>query len=74
MDNNKHTTLQNQYLPNARTGYSPDKHSLVSESPTGADTKLPNTVTDDIAVNNIACAEFDYTEHAYVDSQLDTNP
>lgn len=74
MDKSKHETLKNQYLPNARTGYSPDKHSLISESPTGVDTKLPNTVTDDVVVNNIACAEFDYTEQAYVDSKLNENP
>lgn len=56
------------YAPDLRTGYSPSKHSLISkgkiEKP---DTKLPNTVTDDIAVNNISYSEFDYTEQPDLD-------
>lgn len=50
-----------KYLPKERTGYSPSKNDLVSSSPEGVETKLANTVTDNIAVNNIASMEFDYT-------------
>lgn len=73
MDKNKHETLKDQYLPRARTGYSPNKEDLVSHSPEGVNTPLPNTVTDDIVVNNIAYSEFDYTEQDYIDSDLNTN-
>lgn len=51
------------YLPSLKTGYAPSKEALVSYAPDGSSTKLPNTVTDPIAVNNIANAEFDNTEH-----------
>ena len=51
------------YLPQYRTGYAPEPHTLIShgkvEEPS---TMLPNTVEDPIVVNNISNAEFDYTE------------
>lgn len=56
------------YTPDLRTGYSPSKESLISKGKIeGPDTKLPNTVTDDIAVNNISYSEFDYTEQPELD-------
>lgn len=60
------------YLPHERAGYEPAPHYLVSKSPRGVNTKLPSTVEDDIAANNIACMEFDYTEQPYYDSEEDT--
>ena len=58
---------KNVYLPDERTGYAPEPHSLISHGKIEApSTMLPNTVEDDIVVNNISNAEFDYTE------QLDT--
>lgn len=74
MSINKNQCTSNEYLPNARTGYKPEAHSLESNSPEGITSKLPSPVEDDIAVNNIACQEFDYTEKSYVDSILETNP
>ena len=51
------------YLPEHRTGYAPEPHSLIShgkiEEPSSP---LPSTVEDPIVVNNISNAEFDYTE------------
>ncbi|GAB6168332.1 hypothetical protein JCM1393_07920 [Clostridium carnis] len=68
---NKHKT----YTPSERTGYAPKAHSLESlGSKNQGSTSLPNTVTDDIAVNNIVTAEFDYTEHNDVDKDLNVNP
>lgn len=61
MSTNKDKT--NIYLPKMRTGYAPEAHSLIShgkvEEPSSP---LPSTVEDDIVVNNISNAEFDYTE------------
>ena len=74
MSHTKVPFCKNQYLPTVRTGYSPAPHDLISSSPSGDDTLLPNTVTDDIVVNNIASAEFDYTEKSYIDSGLNLNP
>ena len=49
------------YPPNDRTFLKPTKHELCSKSKDGSDSvKLPSPVTDDIVVNNIANAEFDY--------------
>ncbi|MCR1950627.1 MULTISPECIES: hypothetical protein [unclassified Clostridium] len=62
------------YLPNERTGYAPEKHSLVSHGKVeGPSSPLPSTVEDDIVVNNIAYMEFDYTEQPEVDLEIDTN-
>ncbi|MGL5085846.1 MAG: hypothetical protein ACRC68_09065 [Clostridium sp.] len=58
---------KNVYLPSVKTEYKPSKKALVSYAPDGSSTKLPNTVTDPIVVNNIANAEFDNTEHLDVD-------
>lgn len=56
------------YTPDLRTGYSPSKHDLISKGKIKKpDTLLPNTVTDDIAVNNISYSEFDYTEQPELD-------
>ena len=56
-------TKSNVYLPKMRTGYAPEPHTLIShgkiEEPSSP---LPSTVEDDIVVNNISNAEFDYTE------------
>lgn len=52
----------NSYLPRARTDYAPESHSLESCSPDGTVCKLPSTVLNDIVVNNISTAEFDYTQ------------
>lgn len=62
------------YLPSEKTGYAPTKSDLVSYAPDGSFTKLPNTVTDPIVVNNIVNAEFDNTEHFDVDKDLNVNP
>lgn len=62
------------YLPSIKTGYAPNKEALVSYSSDGSSTKLPNTVTDDIVVNNIITAEFDNTEHIDIDKDLNVNP
>lgn len=56
------------YLPNDRTGYAPEKHSLISHGKTDSEpSSLPSTVTDDIVVNNISYGEFDYTEQPELD-------
>lgn len=53
----------NVYLPNERTNYKPSSNALNSQGSEGkGSTKLPSTVEDDIVVNNISSAEFDYTE------------
>ena len=50
------------YPPNDRTFLKPKSYELYSKSKDGDDSvKLPNPVTDDIVVNNIVTAEFDYT-------------
>lgn len=50
------------HLPNHKTSYCPSKKDLISYAPDGSFTRLPSTVTDPIAVNNIANVEFDATE------------
>jgi len=62
------------YLPREKTNYSPAKKDLISYASDGSFTKLPNTVTDPIAVNNIANVEFDNTEHLDIDKDLNVNP
>lgn len=62
------------YLPSEKTGYTQTKDDLVSYAPDGSFTKLTNTVTDPIVVNNIANVEFDNTEHFDVDKDLNVNP
>lgn len=59
------------YLPSLKTNYTPSKESLVSYAPDGSSTKLPNTVTDPIVVNNIANVEFDNTEHLDVGEDIE---
>lgn len=61
------------YLPNVRTGYKPEAHSLVSHGKCSGATKLPDPIEDPIVVNNIANAEFDYTERMDVDKDLNVN-
>ncbi len=57
-ENNK-----NSYLPEQRTGYAPEPHTLISHGKIeGPSSPLPSTVEDPIVVNNISNAEFDYTE------------
>lgn len=56
------------HLPNHKTNYSPTKKDLISYAPDGSFTRLPSTVTDPIAVNNIATMEFDSTEKLDDDS------
>ncbi|WP_066890317.1 hypothetical protein [Clostridium nigeriense] len=59
---------KNVYLPDERTGYAPEPHSLISHGKIEApSTMLPNTVEDDIVVNNISYMEFDYTEQPELD-------
>lgn len=58
------------YLPSEKTGYAPTKEDLVSYAPDGSSTKLPNTVTDPIVVNNIANVEFDNTEHFDINEDI----
>ncbi|MEG1287304.1 MAG: hypothetical protein RSD13_04525 [Clostridium sp.] len=65
---------KNAYLPSEKTGYAPSKEDLVSYASDGSFTKLTNTVTDPIVVNNIVNAEFDNTEHFDVDKDLNVNP
>lgn len=55
------------YLPEVRDILAPDKHDLISKSPEGTDTPLISHVDDDIAVNNIAWQEFDYTQPLFKD-------
>ncbi|MCI6691843.1 MULTISPECIES: hypothetical protein [unclassified Clostridium] len=58
IENNK-----NAYLPEERTGYAPEPHTLISHGKLeGPSSPLPSTVEDPIVVNNISNAEFDYTE------------
>ncbi|MGL4772351.1 MAG: hypothetical protein ACRC2K_02195 [Clostridium sp.] len=45
------------YLPKDRTDFYPTESELISNN-----TNLPNPAVDPIVVNNIAQAEFDYTE------------
>lgn len=64
----KVTNKKNVYLPDERTGYSPEAHSLISHGKIeGPSSMLPNTVEDDIVVNNISNMEFDYTEQPELD-------
>lgn len=51
------------YLPKVRTSYHPTQSEIKSYAPNGDSTPLPNPAVDDIAVNNIAGQEFDYTEN-----------
>lgn len=64
---NKNKNNNKEYAPKERTYYKPTSEDLISKSPDGFDTILPNTVTDDIVVNNIAYQEFDYTEDMFND-------
>ena len=55
------TEKNKPYLPHLRSWYEPSKESLISKSPEGIDTILPNPVEDPIVANNISYMEFDYT-------------
>jgi hypothetical protein len=58
------------YLPKKRTSYEPKQSALISYGKTEPNfTMLPNLVEDPIAVNNIANAEFDYTENLISDDE-----
>lgn len=52
----------NPYLPKMRTNYHPGEDEV--ESATGVDfpINMPNPANDNIVVNNISNAEFDYTQ------------
>ena len=54
--------IEQAYLPKMRTDYTPSDESV--ESATGVDfpINMPNPAVDPIVSNNIANAEFDYTE------------
>lgn len=60
-DDNKNA-FTNSYLPKMRTNYHPSDESV--ESATGVDfpINMPNPAVDNIVVNNISNAEFDYTQ------------
>ena len=53
------TEKNKPYLPHLRSWYEPSKESLISKSPEGIDTILPNPVEDPIVANNISYMEFD---------------
>ena len=53
------------YLPKVRKDYHPTEDEIRSYAPNGDSTPLPNPAVDDIAVNNIAWQEFDYTESLF---------
>ena len=59
------------YLPNLRSWYEPSEESLISKSPEGIDTILPNPAEDPIVVNNISYMEFDYTNSPMLDDPDD---
>lgn len=59
------------YLPHVRSWYEPSEEQLVSKSPEGVNTMLPNPVEDPIVVNNISYMEFDYTEDPLEDPIMD---
>lgn len=61
---------KNKYPPKDRDFLTPSASGLVSESETGSSTPLPSNVEDDIVANNIANAEFNYTENLFGDDQL----
>ena len=48
------TEKNKPYLPNLRSWYEPSKESLISKSPEGIDTILPNPVEDPIVANTIS--------------------
>lgn len=57
------------YLPKERAWYHPTAKE-VNKFNKGEEVKLPSPITDDIAVNNIAWQEFDYTESMADDKTL----
>ena len=59
------------YLPRERSWYKPDREALISKSPDGLDTTLPNPVEDPIVTNNISYMEFDYTEGPFSSSEIE---
>ena len=65
------TKKNKPYLPNLRSWYEPSEESLISKSPEGIDTILPNPAEDPIVVNNISYMEFDYTNSSMLDDPDD---
>ena len=65
------TKKNKPYLPNLRSWYETSEESLISKSPEGIDTILPNPAEDPIVVNNISYMEFDYTNSSMLDDPDD---
>ena len=65
------TKKNKPYLPSLRSWYEPSEQSLISKSPEGIDTILPNPAEDPIVVNNISYMEFDYTNSSMLDDPDD---
>ncbi|MGN2368664.1 hypothetical protein ACTFJW_01195 [Clostridium cagae] len=62
------------YLPKVRTDYHPTQDKIESVSEDGSvAVNLPNPAVDDIAVNNIASMEFDYTQDMESSEAFDLN-
>ena len=63
--------IKQSYLPNMRTDYEPSDESV--ESATGVDfpINMPNPAVDPIVSQNIANAEFDYTQDMIFPEDLD---
>ena len=57
--------------PYLRSWYEPSEESLISKSPEGIDTILPNPAEDPIVVNNISYMEFDYTNSPMLEDSDD---
>ena len=65
------TKKNKPYFPNLRSWDEPSEESLISKSPEGIDTILPNPAEDPIVVNNISYMEFDYTNSPMLDDPDD---
>ncbi|GAA0077175.1 hypothetical protein UT300005_15530 [Clostridium sp. CTA-5] len=62
------------YLPKVRTDYHPTSDQIESTSVDGSvSIDLPNPAIDNIVVNNIANAEFDYTQDLMTPEELELN-
>lgn len=61
------------YLPKIRTNYHPTDKEVESGSGVDFPIDISNPTVDPIAVNNIACQEFDYTEDIESDEESDLN-
>lgn len=58
------------YLPKARTDYHPTNKECQDQTESGVTQNIPNPAVDDIVVNNISNAEFDYTQDMIVDDDI----